>query len=244
MATYYETPRDGIGFTKYTAVGKPLTTRNTFGGNEVGEFPVARLEVYNPREIPLLEQGDYNIKTKLVGRPDLARLSGQMLSDRYDIDEINEAQERQRNTPQMFYPRQAEFFSLFSDPEMRHTVGTLAGLAINQFGTGIRASSSLSKHSSRLVQRGMEAGVVAGNPANPAGEANNSFTLEPVTEIRSIESPTDTRPAWYDAPGKEISKSRVDDARRTVHGLLRPKTSPEQFGPFLPDPKLPGMENY
>jgi hypothetical protein len=244
MATYYETPRDGIGFTKYTAVGKPLNTRDTFGGNNVGEFPVARLEVYNPREIPLLEQGDYDIKTKLVGRPDLARLSGQMLSDRYDIDEINEAQERQRNTPQMFYPRQAEFFSLFSDPSMRHTVGTLAGLAINQFGPRIRASSSLSKHSSRLVQRGMEAGVVGEPTMNPSGEANNSFDFEPVTEIRSMESPTGTRPAWYDAPGKEISKPRVDDARRTVHGLLRPKTSPEQFGPFLPDPQLPGMEGY
>lgn len=244
MATYYETGNDGIGFTKLTAVGKPRSTKNTFGGGDVGEFPVARMEVYHSREVPLIEQGDYDIKTKLVGRPDLARLSGQMLTDRHDIDEINEAQERQRNTPQMFYPKQAEFFSLFSDPEMRHTVGTLAGLAIDQFGPGIRTSSSLSKHSSRLVQRGMEAGVVGEHPMNPSGEATNSYDFEPLTEMYSMESPTGTRPAWYDAPGKEISKSRVDNARRTIHGILRPKTSPEQFGPVQPDPQLPGMENY
>lgn len=234
MASYFEKGSNNSRTTMYTATGKPSAIRSTFGGNTVAEFPVATMEVVHPSETALFNKDDYGDDPDY---DDFSKLTADHLASRMmdagsDHLEVDAAMQAQQTTPQMFHSKPAEIHSLFADPSMRHTVGTLAGLALNQFGKSISASGNLSKHSSRLVQRGMEAGVVAGNPMNPTGEARNSFGLEPVTQIRSIDSPTSTRPVWHDLPGNEIPKSRLDDARRTVHGLLRPnrsKTSSEQF---------------
>jgi len=157
-------------------------------------------------------------------------------------DEIHKAVEEQRNTPQMFLSEPAEFTGLYADPSMRHTVGTLSGLALNQFGK-LRADSSLSKYSSRLAKRGIDAGVVEANPHNISAKPTIDTDMSLREWEYEIKSPTD-HTLVPRAHLSEISKPRLDQARRTVHGMLRPKTSQEQFGPLQPDPQLPGMENY
>jgi hypothetical protein len=273
MATYYERQygpsahnlTNGLVMyppsskTVYIATGKPRDTRPKSDGGYTAEFPHTRLIVKHPSEEALFHRDDYvegDFGKILDDEPDdfiertVNRLEHKMLFDGSTYDERETELERQRNTPQMFYSEPAKVTGLYADPSMRHTVGTLGGLAVNQFGKTLSADSSLSKYSSPLVKRGLKAGVLAPNRANPSGNANNLISQEPVDEQWDIDSPAATSPnegSTKNGPGRKIPRSRLDDARKTIHGVLRPiqhKTSPDQFGPFLPDPQLPGMEGY
>ena len=270
MATYYErqygpyihSPTRRLvmyplrSATKYIAAGKPRGTTPKNNGGYTAEFPHTEMIVKHPIEENLFYKDDYvegDFGKINDDEPDdfiertVSRLEHKMLFDGSTSDEIEAELERQRNTPQMFYSEPAEVTGLHADPSMRHTVGTLAGLALNQFGKTLRASNSLSKHSSPIVKRGLEAGVLTPNRANPSGEVNNLISQKSVVEEWTMHSPTDTSPnedSTKDGPGRKIPKSRLDASRKTIHGILRPKTSPEQFGPVQPDPQLPGMEDY
>lgn len=242
MAKYYEEHNaDGGNSLRFLAVAdKPLSVFTDEHGT-AGDFPVAELEVLPPGELTTFDKHLYDLDIDLPATSASA-IGGRMATQGYDEDEIRKAMDKQTNTPQMFYSEPAEIVGLYADPSMRHTVGTLGGLAVNQFGK-IRADSNLSKYSSRIVRRGIDAGLVEANPLNIGAASNFNTDISPVTEEFNVES--STRPTII-PPGfiSEISRPRVDHARKTVHGMLRPKTSSEQFGPFQPDPKLPGMENY
>ena len=242
MAKYYEEENvDGNGVWRFLAVAdKPRSVFTDDKGN-AGDFPVAHIDVDPPKEHLLFDKYDYDTDQDL-GITSYNRMFARMHDQGYSENEIHKAVEEQYNTPQMFYHEPAEVVGMFADPSMRHTVGTLGGLALNQFGK-IRSDSALSEHSSRLVKRGAAAGIVEPHPLNVDAAPNFPTGLEPLTEeleVESLTNPTHIMPVWL----SEVSRPRVDHARRTVHGMLRPKTSPEQFGPFLPDPQLPGMEDY
>jgi hypothetical protein len=231
---------------EYVAMGEPQDVGPSSLGGHTGAFPVAKLAVQIPSARALFDNSDYHEDTDdldydyLDEDPDyddLAELSARRLGrymggENYHPDDIAAAKESQRNTPQMFHTEPAEVLGLFADPSMRHTVGTLGGLALNQFGKTLRASDSLSKHSSRLVQRGVKAGLIDTHPANPFGNATNAIDHREVFETHALGSPTGNTPGGYDfkAEHQEIPKPRLDAARKTIHGMLRPKTSPEQFG--------------
>lgn len=230
---------------EYVAMGEPQDAGPSSLGGHTARFPVAKLAVQIPSAHALFNNSDYHEDTDdldydyLAEDPDyddLGELSARRLGrymggEGYHPDDIEAAKESQRNTPQMFHTEPAEVTSLSADPSMRHTVGTLGGLALNQFGKTLRASDSLSKHSSRLVQRGAEAGVIDTHPANPFGNANNAIDHREVFETHALGSPTGNTPGGFDfrSEHKEIPKPRLDTARKTIHGILRPKTSPEQF---------------
>ncbi len=236
MARYYE-EHYGDDSLRFLAVADKPRSVFTDENGTAGDFPVAELEVLPPGELPTFDKHLYDLPATSA-----SAIGGRMATQGYDEDEIRKAMDKQTNTPQMFYSEPAEIVGLYADPSMRHTVGTLGGLAINQFGK-VRADSNLSKYSSRIVRRGIDAGLVEANPLNIGAASNFNTALSPMTEAFNVESstrPTIVPPEFI----SEISRPRVDHARKTVHGMLRPKTSPEQFGPFLPDPKLPGMENY
>jgi hypothetical protein len=245
--------------TVYIATGKPRDIRPKSNGGYTAEFPHTRLIVRHPIEEQLFHKDDYvegDFGKIFDEEPDdfiertVSRLEHKMLFDGSTPDERKTELERQRNTPQMFYSEPAKVIGLYADPSMRHTVGTLGGLAVNQFGKTLSADSSLSKYSSPLVKRGLKAGVITPNRANPSGDANNLIGQEPVDEQWDIDSPAATSPnedSTKGGPGRKVPRSRLDDARKTIHGILRPsqhKIAPDQFGPFLPDPQLPGMEGY
>ena len=247
MARYFDfdKTRDdktrNTAYTKFRAVADKPRRVTMYGDELSGDFPFAEITVKNPAERTLFDNSLYDLDI------DLAEHSARTLNDRmqwqgHDDDEIEEAVEEQRNTPQMFLSEPTEVAGLYADPSMRHTVGTLGGLALNQFGK-LRADYTLSQHSSRLAKRGIDAGVVEGNPDNIDAEPTFESTLHPVEwgyAVESATNPTLVPPTSH----SEISRPRLAHARRTVHGIFRPKTSPEQFGPFLPDPQLPGMEGY
>ena len=137
-------------------------------------------------------------------------------------DDIEEEVERQRDTPQMFRHTPAEVFSAFSDPSMRVHMGTLLGMAINDNKGKLQAPYSLSKHSSRLVQRGVASGVVSAHPENPYGDETNDYDFDEqktgMREGRLVEF----------GLGNEVSKAEVSAARSTIHGLMgRSKLSPQ-----------------
>lgn len=230
---------------EYVAMGEPQDVRPSSLGGHTAAFPVARLSVQIPSAHELFDNSDYHEDTDdpdydyLAEDPDyddLAELSARRLGrhmsgEGYHPDVVESEKDIQRNTPQMFYTEPAEVTGLFADPSMRHTVGTLGGLALNQFGKTLHASGSLSKHSSRLVQRGVEAGVIKTHPTNPFGDVTNAIDHKEVFEAHALGSPTGNTPGGYDfkSEHQEIPKPRLDAARKTIHGMLRPKTSPEQF---------------
>ena len=242
MARYFEEDKkSGYGktYTTFQAIADKPRRVYTNDDPPFGNFPVAELKVANPAERTLFDNNLYDLDI------DLAKHSARTLNDRmlweghYD-DEIDKAVEKQRDTPQMFVSEPAEVVGLYADPSMRHTVGTLGGLALNQFGK-LRADSALSQYSSRLAKRGIDAGLVKANPNNIGAESTFDTNLPPREleyDVESATNPTFVPPTSL----SEISRPRLDQARRTVHGMLRPKTSPEQFGPLQPDPQLPGME--
>ena len=226
-------------------MGEPQDVGPSSLGGHNAIFPVAKLSVQIPSAHALFDNSDYHEDTDdldfdYLGEDpdydDLAGLSARRLGrymsgEGYRLDDVEAAKDSQRNTPQMFHTEPAEVTGLFADPSMRHTVGTLGGLALNQFGKTLRASDSLSKHSSRLVQRGVEAGFIETHPTNPFGDATNAIDHREVMETHALDSPTGTTPGGYDFKNEhqEIPKPRLDAARKTIHGMLRPKTSPQQF---------------
>lgn len=244
MARYFEEEKkSGYGktYTTFKAIADKPRRMTTYGDDPwpVGAFPVAELKVANPAERTLFDNDLYDLDIDLAKHSAIT-LNDHMLWEGHDDYKIEKAVEKQRDTPQMFVSEPAEVVGLYADPSMRHTVGTLGGLALNQFGK-LRADSSLSQYSSRLAKRGIDAGLVKANPNNIDAESTFDTNLPPREleyDVESATNPTFVPPTSL----SEISRPRLDHARRTVHGMLRPKTSPEQFGPLQPDPQLPGME--
>lgn len=244
MTRYYESNLEAYNnekYTKFHAIADKPRRVITHEDEVFGDFPFAELTVQNPKERTLFDNSFYDLDV------DQAEQSARTLGSRmrwagHDEDEIEKAVEEQTNTPQMFYSEPAEVVGLYADPSLRHTVGTLSGLALNQFGK-LRVDEFLSKYSSRLAKRGIDAGVVEANPHNISAKTNIDTDLSPREwgyNVESTTNPTLVPPTSH----SEISKPRLDHARRTIHGIIRPKTSSEQFGPLQPDPQLPGMEDY
>ena len=100
---------------------------------------------------------------------------------------------RDRN-PTLFRSEPSTLSFLKGDPSMSHAVPTLLGMAINharKIGDGtLQASDSLSKHSSPIVKRGLDAGVLVPNPDNRTGVQNNGMSInEHVTFVNEGDTP-------------------------------------------------------
>lgn len=81
----------------------------------------------------------------------------------------------------LFTPQNAQVHSLFADHRMRAHVPNLLGHVLNQAqvqGAKITADWNLSPHSSAIVRRGIEAGLVVGHPNNPTAEVHNTMGEE------------------------------------------------------------------
>jgi len=213
------------------ALGNPIYTPPE-GGVHKYEYPEAQIRLYPGKLVPLIAQGDYKRKED-SGHISAERLEKELIRDGfqyYSDSRVKEAVKEQRDRPQMFHHRPTEVSGLDADPSMRHTVPTLLGLAINQFGPVLKSSANLSKHSSRIVQRGMEAGVVIPAPGNPRAEQVNYMEFIPKTARIHAEQPNTGVPIpHYMHHNVELPDSEVDAARRTIKSIIRPKTRSAQF---------------
>ena len=201
------------------------------GFNYNYQYPEVQMTLSPGKEVPLVVPEDYEREYDL-GHRSAERTKGEMVFSGYPYPDprIDEAADEQRNRPQMFHHRPTLVHGLFADPSMQHAVPTLLGLAINQFGPTLQASSNLSRHSSRVVKRGMEAGVVLPHPRNPSAEGQNNIDFIPRTQTISSKQPNEGLPApYYTQNIVELPDSEVDAARRTIKGIIRPKTRSAQF---------------
>jgi len=195
------------------------------------EYPEAQVRLYPGEEVPLIEPEDHE-SSRDLGDLTASRLEGEMWRNDYPYGHprVEEASDEQRNRPQMFYHKPTKVSGLDADPSMRHAVPTLLGLAINQFGPALQSSANLSRHSSRIVQRGMEAGVVIPPPGNPRAEVINSMEFVPITTKIYAEQPNTGIPIpHYMHHNVELPDSEVDAARRTIKGIIRPKPRSAQL---------------
>jgi len=208
------------------ALGNPTYTPPEGG---VYEYPEAQVRLYPGKEVPLIEPSD---RKDDLGHISSERLVGELIRDgfQYEDPRVKEAADEQRDRPQMFHHSPTQVTGLDADPSMRHAVPTLLGLAINQFGPVLQSAANLSKHSSRIVQRGMEAGVVIPAPGNPRAEQVNNMEFIPLTARIHAEQPNTGVPIpHYMHHNVELPDSEVDAARRTIKSIIRPKPRSAQL---------------
>ena len=256
-----------------TAVGRPLHDQNWTDehapeGLELNEFPEAIMLINKGLEVPLIDASDYEhgpAGNASEHQPDLeaSRLT-QELTWQGRRHEARDAVREQMRTPQMFVNRPPEVIDLRADPSMRHAVPTMLGLAINQFGKTLKADESLSKHSSRIVQRIVGSGVGQTHPQNPDAETNNHIDFHKFTAVRYVD-PDENEPmisghmgGWDRGSITDYPSEReLSEARRTMKNILRPKPRSPQFDaldklesdrnkPYNPDAdpnsmRIPGM---
>jgi hypothetical protein len=194
--------------------------------NKNNLYPAAEVAITMPAEVPLkhprLESNPRAIRGEIID-------TGGILSNK-EVDKLSAAQ---TETPQMFIPQPGVVSSAFSHPSMRHSTGKLLGVAFDDLkGHRLMASSNLSAHSSKLVQKALDAGILEPNPDNPKGIVTNDLSFEDDMVQRG---PTD-----FDYPrtafglgftGGERSTESVNFASRALMRRLNPKPSPQVTEP-------------
>lgn len=159
---------------------------------------------------------------------------------RQNYQEQREQESEEGDQLKLFEYRPPVVTRLDSDPSMRTAVPTILGHIVNKY-PDIVSDSTLSQHSSRIVKKGIEKGVVTGGEVNPTGEA--------VVEKNREENRISTVGRDTAIPNNSTLLSAVDlsAARSKVRDVLRPKKLSAQFdavnGPPLNHPQLPGMED-
>lgn len=145
--------------------------------------------------------------------------------------EINDAIASSGGHPQLFHTIPSKIEVLRSDRSITSTAPTLLGLALNDHGK-LQVSEDLSKHSSRIAKKGVEAGAVYPPDQNYDMEVSNDIDFQTRHHLPS------TDPV--------VSNHEVELARNTVRKILRPSShlSTEQFSPEkVQHPQLPGLED-
>jgi hypothetical protein len=160
-----------------TAVPDTMGRYGSVRGQVKDVYPIAEIEVEKPAEVALPDpqllspsttakrEFGYNVRDAV----------GYEVSDK----EIQQTIAQQFHTPQMFVSRPGKIRTAFADPTMRHSAGKLLGMAAADFrGQRMMGDSSLSRHSSKLVQRALDAGVLEPNPDNEGGAETNYADFE------------------------------------------------------------------
>lgn len=233
MAKYFKERLKSQNITSYSAVSDkpagqdydkltplPREMRNASGDRR--QHPSARIDVVNSKEVPLIDNQHGPGYAERVIRT----LTRAYVSDSEGAEDA--AIEQQRSTPQMFMHQPSKIVGLYADPTMRHTVSNLLGLALSNAGPGVLASDSLSQHSSRLVQRGIDAGLVRGHPRNPDAAKNNDI-------------PMSTKASWVHegVPGSDftgekltpVSEEELGAGERLMREALRGGSRQSQLSP-------------
>jgi hypothetical protein len=173
---YYPASRKYIAEST-TAVPDTMGRHGSIRGQVNDVYPIAEIEVEKPAEVALPDPQLLS-PTTTAGRDfgrDVRNAVGYDVPDK----EVQQTIAQQFHTPQMFVSRPGKVRTAFADPTMRHSAGKLLGMAASDFrGQRMMGDSSLSSHSSKLVQRALEAGVLEPNPSNEGGAETNYADFE------------------------------------------------------------------
>lgn len=141
--------------------------------------------------------------------------------------------DRMGNPTTLFHVKPPHVVELFSDPSMRPHVATLLGHVLNHaqmLGTKVEASDDLSPHSSRLVRRGIQAGLVKGDRDNPEGNVTNNYGFSD-THIEM----DDIGPhySYQEMSPEKVKESRKAgrEAIKALKGKPRKKAAPKKSAP-------------
>ena len=202
------------------------------------------IDATDPDKVVSLGSYDYSpVASAVVERPRFeSNVVGQVEQKgsrfRQKYQEQGEQESEEGDQFKLFEYRPPVVTGLYSDPSMRTAVPTILGHIANKY-PDIVADSNLSQHSSRIVKKGIEKGVVTGGEDNPTGEAgfeNNREENRITTVGRGTAIPNNST---------LLSAVDLSDARSKVRDVLRPKKLSAQFdavnGPPLNHPQLPGM---
>lgn len=131
-------------------------------------------------------------------------------------EHIDHLSDERGNPTTLFHTVPPHVSELFADPSMRPHVATLLGRVLSRaqmLGTTVESSEDLSPHSSRLVKRGISAGLVTGDPANSEGKVTNNINYE------SIYATPDMLIEDYDY--QEIPEEEVREFRKVGRDAIR-----------------------
>jgi hypothetical protein len=136
-------------------------------------------------------------------------------------------------------------------PSMRHSIPIMASHFNQQYGD-LTAAESLSRHSSKLVNRAKARGigVVKDSLNNPKSKPNNPIDFNPHSFVGKDQVPTERNYVDQEKSNmltgpyteRELHPTEIASAKQNLRTLLgRPASKPlsNQFD----QPKLPGMEN-
>lgn len=160
-----------------TAVPDTMERYGSIRGKVNDVYPIAEVKVEKPAEValpdPQLLSQDQSAKNDFYNN-----VRNAVGEDVYE-KEVQQVIAQQQQTPQMFVSRPGMVKTAFADPTMRHSAGKLLGMAASDFrGQRMMGDSSLSSHSSKLVQRALEAGVIEPNAKNVDGGRTNYAGFE------------------------------------------------------------------
>jgi hypothetical protein len=205
---------------KANRYGSTFTAVSDHGGSEGAGYPYASVGYERPKE---------EAATTTVLNPPGGAAAWM------DHGPISREGFRQR---EMFMSTPGEVTSAFAHPSMKHTMGGLLGMAVDEHRRMTGSSTavpghdaSLSPDSSRLVQRVRSTGVdVPVNPKNPGAEDNNTLNKNR-DNLRM-------RPHELPGPDTRVSPDLFRQGAQTTRSLLR---GPGAGGPS-PQPHLGGEQ--
>lgn len=120
----------------------------------------------------------------------------------------------------MLHGKPAEFYAFSADPSMRIPAMTLAARAVLDH-PGIVAADDLSAHSSRLVHKGMELGIIEGHPNNPAADITNEIGFDSLVNFKPAAGLTDKIPDIEIKEAKNFLRTQLRAGREKPSNLNR-----------------------
>lgn len=224
MARYFR-QKEPSQTTNYLAIGeKPISDEDS-GYGRVRQFPYVSAQVYKPPTIANFDsKGD---------------LSQDYLAS-YDPETYPNSPSDSPQT--LFTDRPAQVSALFAHSSMRHAVPQLLSIIKKEY-PDVGAPSSLSQHSSKLVQHAMDKGLIS-KDTRVSSEVN-PFTFNDSRYVRTVHGEEDIANRLNTV--REYTPNEMVSNRSYMKNLLRPKrargphykvTGGQQFT----QPQLPGME--
>jgi hypothetical protein len=155
--------------------------------------------------------------------------------------EIPAGPSHQASTGQMFVHQPARIHGLFAHPEMSTSVPTLLGLAagrsLRDTGTLPVPDSSLSEHSSKIVQTLRKKGLpIPKNEENPQAQPTNTIRKDRFTLSEADITWTDL----HDNYPRPLGKEEVSQGGKTFRALLSGNVNKQQFK--KPKPRNQGKQ--
>jgi hypothetical protein len=210
------------------AVDNPLDKGDTSDRSMLkGMRPSAEIEVDMPAEVALNDP-------QLLDRYDggFAEQVSNRVGDTLSDAEFDSIIRQQSETPQMVVSRPGKIRAAFSDPRMRHSTGKLFGMIADDLrGQRVIADADLSRHSSKLVNKALEAGVVEPNPVNPSGGVTNKYDFSETLSYDNLQN--ERSPQEVDRATKELMH-RIGKRGASLSSQF---STQGEWGPRVPDSK-------